>query len=148
MPAQSLVEAAFLGDKVRKWSLPVFAGRPPNEAPALKRMQLAQGELAQFYDGEQGMRYLAYVELLKNGVRGNHYHLRKQEWIYVLQGGVLLTLEDVHSPGRVSVKALAGDVVYIHTGIAHALETLEPGHAVEFSPGRVDPADLHPYKLT
>jgi len=40
---------------------------------------------------------------------------------------------------RASVALRAGDLAVIRTGIAHALRTVEPGQAIEFSIARFDP---------
>ena len=95
-----MTELTFLGGRVIKRSLPVV--RPPfnPDAPALKRLLLPQGELAQFYDGEEPMRYLAYIELQAGAVRGNHYHKIKEEWIYMIRGEAGLVIEDVESKTR------------------------------------------------
>jgi quercetin dioxygenase-like cupin family protein len=109
---------------------------------------LPQGELAQFYDANDGMRYIAFIELLPGTVRGNHYHRIKEEWIYLMQGEVLLIVEDLDSKTRASVPLRAGDLVLIPTGIAHALQVGAPGQAIEFSPARFDPLDIHRVQLT
>src|SRR5579864_3907910 len=102
-------ERTFLGGKVRKLTLPVIEGRPAGTAPPLKRLLLDQGELAQFYTGEEGMRYLAFVELRAGAVRGNHYHKIKKEWIYVISGELSLVLEDIASGMRDQFMMACGD---------------------------------------
>jgi quercetin dioxygenase-like cupin family protein len=111
--------------------------------PLLKRLLLAQGELAQFYDSDEGIRYIAAVELREGAVRGNHYHDRKEEWLYVVAGEVALQLEDMASKTRATVPLRAGDLAVVHTRVAHAWQTIQAGFAVEFSPVRFDPADVH-----
>jgi uncharacterized RmlC-like cupin family protein len=140
-------ECTFLGGKVRKLSLPVVQGRPEPKAPHLKRLLLAQGELAQFYDGPEGMRYLAFVELRVEAVRGNHYHTIKEEWIYMISGELLLVLEDIASGMRDQFTIACGDLAFIPTRVAHALHVRESGQAVEFSQVAFDPADSYPYPL-
>lgn len=147
MSFEGLTETSLLGRSVRKWSLPLFNGAPGPGVSGLKRLLLSQGELAQFYDGEEGMRYLAFVELVPKGVRGNHFHHHKEEWIYVISGSLSLVLEHVKSKERGSLELRAGDLVFIPTGIAHALRTIQPGQAIEFSPSRFDPGDIHAYPL-
>ena len=115
-------ERTFLGGKVRKLSLPVVHGRPADTAPALKRLLLDQGELAQFYTGDEGMHYLAFVELRAGAVRGNHYHKVKKEWIYVISGELSLVLEDIASGTRDGFTMIGGDLAFIPTYIAHALQ--------------------------
>ena len=112
-----------------------------------KRLLLPQGELAQFYDGEDGMRYLAAIKLLSGTARGNHYHRQKQEWVYLIAGTILLVVEDVETKARETLTMVTGDLVYISPGVAHTLVVQKEGVAVEFSPVRFDPADTSRYAL-
>ena len=137
----------LLADKVQKWSLPVIEGTPPPEAPSLKRLLLPQGELAQVYDSEPGIRYIAFTELRPDRVRGNHYHDVKEEFVYILSGEALLVVEDTESKERASITLLTGDLVFIPTRIAHALRPIRAGQAIEFSSARFNPADVHRYPL-
>lgn len=138
---------SFLSGKVLKWSLPVLALPLQPDAPQLKRLALAQGELAQIYDEDQGLRYLACVELRAGSIRGNHYHHKKQEWIYLVAGVLDLTVKDMVTQEWVRLDLRAGDLAFIQTGIAHALRVKESGQAVEFSVARFDPGDLVPVLL-
>lgn len=136
-----MTESTFLSGKVRKLSLPVVEGAT---GPfGCKRLLLPQGELARLYDGDPGMRYISYIELRAGGLRGNHVHKHKQEWVYVLQGAVELLLLDPETNARESVTLVTGDLAFISPGVAHAMRTLEPGHAIEFSPERFDPQDSY-----
>jgi mannose-6-phosphate isomerase-like protein (cupin superfamily) len=146
MLPEGLAETVYLDGHASTWTLPVF-NAPPKNAPGLKRLLLPQGELAQFHDGAEGMRYLAFVELVADAVRGNHYHLHKPEWIYVIRGALTLTLESIATKSRVNVEMRTGDLAFIHTGVAHALRTRESGQAVEFSPVPFDAADVFRYPL-
>lgn len=140
-------ETRLLNGKVLRQALPLFQLPLGPAAPTLKRLLLPQGELAQFYDADEGMRYLAFIELLAGQVRGNHYHKVKEELVYIIRGEVWLSVADVNSQERASVVLQAGDLVVIRTGIAHAIRTVESGQAVEFSIARFDPADIHRYPL-
>lgn len=107
-------------------------------------MRLVQGELSQIYDGvcpEQGLLYLATVQLLPGQVRGNHYHMAKREWLYLLYGSLKLILRERITGVRDELQATAGDRIYLAPGIEHALAPLETGYAVEFSPDTFDPTD-------
>ncbi|SRR6266542_5713060 len=137
----------FLNGKVRKQSLPEFELPVAADAPTVKRLLLPQGELAQFYDANEGMRYLAFIELRAGSVRGNHFHKVKEEWVYMIRGEVLLIVEDVESKAREFVPLRAGDLAVIRTEIAHVLQVLEAGQAVEFSTARFDPLDIHRFPL-
>ena len=140
-------EPTFLNGKVLKRSLPTLQLPLGSDAPALKRLLLPQGELAQFYDADEGIRYLAFIELLAGQVRGNHYHKVKEELVYVMRGEVLLSVADVDSQARASVTLRTGDLAVIRTRIAHAYRTVEAGQAIEFSVARFDPADIHRFPL-
>ena len=142
-----MAESQYLAGRVVKWSLPVISGRPGPDAPALKRLLLPQGELAQVHDSDQGIRYLAVLETRIGCDRGNHYHKVKRERLYVLQGEVLVLAEDVQTRERSSVPLQTGDLLLIETGIAHLLRTVEPGQAIEFSNTRFDAADIFPFRL-
>ena len=140
-------ESKYLAGKVVRCSLPVISGRPGPDAPALKRLLLPQGELAQVHDSDEGIRYLAVLETRMGSVRGNHYHKVKEEWIYVLQGELLVLVADVQTNERASVPLRTGELLLIQSGIAHLLQTVEPGQAIEFSGARFNPADIFPFSL-
>ena len=142
-----MAESEYLAGKVLKWSLPVISGRPGPDAPALKRLLLPQGELAQVHDSDEGIRYMAVIETRIGCDRGNHYHKVKEERIYVLQGELLVLAENLQSRERASVRLQTGDLLLIETGIAHLLRTVEPGQAIEFSNTRFDAADIFPFQL-
>ena len=148
--AQSAIaspDSAILEGRVLKRSLPALRLPLVPDPPALKRLMLPQGELAQFYDADEGIRYLAFIELLPGQVRGNHYHEIKEELVYVMRGQVLLSVADIDSKARASVTLRAGDLAVILTRIAHALRPVEPGQAIEFSPQRFDVADIYRFPL-
>ena len=132
---------------VLKHSLPIFEGPPGDKAPDLKRLLLAQGELAQIHNGDETIRYIAIIEFPEGGVRGNHYHQKKKEWIYLMEGELRLVVENVVSNEREVLEMKAGDLVVIPTRTAHALLTVKPGRAIEFSNVPFDPADTHRYSL-
>ena len=140
-------ESTFLNGKVLRRSLPALQLPLGPDAPALKRLFLPQGELAQFYNADEGIRYMAFIELLPGQVRGNHYHKVKEELVYVIRGEVMLVVADIDSKAQASVPLRAGDLAMIRTGIAHALRPVEPGQAIEFSSARFDPADIHRFPL-
>jgi mannose-6-phosphate isomerase-like protein (cupin superfamily) len=100
----------------------------------VKRLLLDKGELAQFYTSADPVRTIAYCELRQGRARGNHVHHR-------------LVLEDVASRAREETLLRAGDLVVIPPGIAHAIEPVEHGDAIEFSSMAFDPSDTVPYSL-
>jgi hypothetical protein len=140
-------DSSFLNGKVLKRSLPELHLPLGPDAPVLKRLMLPQGELAQFYDAEEGIRYLAFIELRPGQVRGNHYHKVKEELVYVIRGEVLLSVADIDSQACAFVELRTGDLAVIRISIAHSYRTVERGQAIEFSSSRFDPADIHRFPL-
>ena len=136
-------EEKYLGGKVLKRTLAVVHPPVPPDSTVLKRLMLPQGELAQFFDGEEPARYIAYIELAAGGVRGNHFHKVKAEWVYLIKGEVVVHLLDLESDARDKLTLREGDLAFISTHVAHALQTLQAGQAIEFSSARFDPADIH-----
>ena len=147
----------FLSGKVIKHTLPAIqrqaggaAGTPSVPAPRptdMKRLLLPQGELAQICDGEEEIRYIAYAELRSGGTRGNHYHEFKKEGLYIISGEILLWVQDIDSNLRDSIPLRAGELAVIGTRVAHALQIVTPGHAIEYSPAKFDPTDVYPFRL-
>lgn len=135
-------KVTFLDGLVHKESLPVFHAPPWGPTGGSKRLFLPQGELASFYDADEGIRYAAFVELRVGGIRGNHIHQIKEEHVYLISGELLLVAQDGLDGQRVSLELQAGDLVKISTGVAHAFNPLKPGLAVEFSKARFNPADV------
>jgi oxalate decarboxylase/phosphoglucose isomerase-like protein (cupin superfamily) len=136
-----------LSGRVRKWSLPVV--KPGSEADGflLKRLVLAQGELAQIYDAEEGIRYIACIELTSGSVRGNHFHKLKAEWVYLLSGHADLVVKETDSGEAAVLKLAKGDIAFIATGVAHALRVTGAGEAIEFSPARFNPEDTYKHEV-
>lgn len=137
----------YLAGKVTVENLPLLPIPTAPEAPVRKRLDLPQGELAQIRDGDEPIRYLAAIELRADSVRGHHYHERKREFLYVVDGAVELTLEDTETRERTSLVLNRGDLAFISPGIAHALRTMSPGWAIEFAPAPLDTTDSHRYRL-
>ena len=135
------MQSSILGGKVLKRSLPVITPPPGAGTPVCKRLLLPQGELAQFHDSEEGFRYAAVIELRPGTLRGNHYHERKQETVYLISGEMTLVVEDVRTGTRETLTLTPGDMVTLPPGIAHAMQPTAPGYAVEISPTRFEPED-------
>lgn len=139
--------SSFLSGKVIKHSLPLLPVPVAPDSPNLKRLALPQGELAQFCNGPEPIRYIAYVELRPATTRGNHFHRVKQEWFYLIHGELTLALQNTDSGEFGSFEMRAGDLVVIPPGIAHAFICTSEGGAVEFSPALFDPADSYRFEL-
>ena len=134
-------ERVIFGGKVLKRSLPVYHGPPPSGVVGPKRLLLSQGELANVYDADEGLRYAALIEMRVGTVRGNHVHRVKEEIVYVISGRLELVVQELPKGERVAIELVPGDLALISTGIAHAIKPLEEGLAIEFSKTRFDPLD-------
>jgi mannose-6-phosphate isomerase-like protein (cupin superfamily) len=140
-------KSQHLSGKVTRYTLPVFENAPGANLPNLKRLLLPQGELAQIHNSPDPIRYLAAFEVRAGGVRGNHYHKHKRESVYLISGEFNLVLEELETGERDTLSVVAGDLVFISPGVAHALKTVHPGLALEFAPEPLDPADTHRHAL-
>jgi quercetin dioxygenase-like cupin family protein len=138
-------EEVLLSGKVKIWRLPEV--QPGVNEAGLKRLMLPQGELAQFYDDEEGVRYIASIELKAGTVRGNHYHKIKREYVYVLAGKLRLVVQELGNGRQEEMELEGGSLVFIEPGIVHALDVKESGVAVEFSVNRFDSGDTYREKL-
>ncbi len=140
-------ETTYLAGRVVRSRLPVYDGPPPPGAPELKRLRLPKGDLTQVHNSDEPLRYLAWLELRAGAVRGNHYHEFKQESVYVIEGVVEVTVVARDTGEREAIPLLAGDLLFIPAGVAHALRTLEPGQALEFAPEPLDVSDSYPFPV-
>jgi oxalate decarboxylase/phosphoglucose isomerase-like protein (cupin superfamily) len=113
----------------------------------LKRVLLPQGTLSQFHNGSPAIHYIAAFELVTGGVRGNHYHRRKLEYVYLLCGSISLALRDLASGREETVVMREGDLALIETEVVHAIVPLKAGLGVEFSPVPFDPEDVFKVQL-
>jgi hypothetical protein len=141
-------QESFLAGKVLKSELPVIEGKPGPGVPNLKRLMLPQGELAQIHNSDEGIRYMAVIELCLDSLRGNHFHKVKNELIYVIEGELAITVEDIKSKEQALVVLLEGGLVRIQTEVAHVLRTVMPGRAIEYSSAIFDPADIVPWNFS
>ena len=138
---------SFLDGRVRRESLPLLAVPTKPDDPELRRLDLPQGQLAQISRAEVAVRYMAWAELRVGGIRGNHWHHRKEEWIYLIEGGVELIVEDRDSKEHEEFTMVTGDLVVIDPGVAHALRPVRDGQCIEYSPVPFDPEDTEAYPL-
>ena len=96
----------------------------------------------------------SYVVSIKPGrSRANHYHLKKEEWIALAAGKILISLEDTRTKEkeRLMLDTLSEDfqVVHIPPFIAHSVKNIGTGEAgiVVFSKTPEDKADTFPYTI-
>ncbi|WDZ82440.1 cupin domain-containing protein [Micromonospora cathayae] len=131
-------------DKVQLRRLPVTE---PPIPPGGGRIQSDAGELAQIASGPDAYRFVAYLELRPGRPRGNHYHTRKTETLYVVSGRVRAVFHDLTSGRRSEAVLEPGHLVTIQPHCAHVFHALDPAQAVELADVPYDPADTHPHQV-
>jgi dTDP-4-dehydrorhamnose 3,5-epimerase-like enzyme len=97
----------------------------------------------------EAFRYLAYLEFLPAAgvARGNHYHLRKHEYLYVLHGHLRAYYHDIDSGQAAEVDIATGDLIQTQPRTAHAYLPLVYSQAVEFAATPFDASDSYGYML-
>jgi mannose-6-phosphate isomerase len=105
-----------------------------------------EGELPRHVDKPWGgeliwawtSRYVGKILTLEAGKRLSfQYHEHKDEWIHVLDGRLLVTLQN--DDGVVETRELGpGDGAHVRTGRTHRYEALETCHLVEVSTPELD----------
>lgn len=96
------------------------------EIKQLKRYSDVRGSLVEntFLKIMQESQHF-FVSKSKPGViRGNHYHLRKSEWFYIIQGECVLYIEDRNTKKKEEriVKAEDDVIIHMEPNKAHAFK--------------------------
>jgi hypothetical protein len=138
---------SYLNSKVIVQRLPRYDIPPGPGAPIMKLLNLAQGELAQIWDGSEGIHYIAGIELRHGTVRGNHYHERKLEFTYIISGTITLVVQETPRGERAEIPMERGCIARISTRVAHVLVPKTAGYALEFSPRIFELEDTCPFPL-
>jgi len=132
---------SLLGGKVKIETWPRLSPVNHSSVPASKRIITDSGELAQIYNSTDPIHLVAYLELVQECIRGGHYHLNKDEWIYIIRGEMDLTVQDIDTSEKDNCKVTEGDLIFIGRRTAHSIKTTKAGHAIEFSSRMHDPLD-------
>ncbi len=133
----------MLEERLTIYSLPL-----EGECGKERRIVEDRGELAQI-EARQGFLHLAYWSLqpAPGAFRGRHYHLQKEEFMYVLQGTLEAFFEDLDTQERKDLTLSAGTKAIILPRLAHKFIAREFVQVVEFSPQIFDPGDAYPYSV-
>jgi len=128
-------------------ALPVIEGPPRTPLTTGGRIRLPAGEFVQVLNGDVA-RFVALLEFkVGDGLtRGNHFHEKKSEALYVVSGRLAAVFVDVDSGERVERTLVAGDLARVAPRLAHTYRALEPALAIETSPTPFDPADVVPFR--
>ncbi len=134
-----------MANKVRLVSLPVMS--PPFPVSGGRGLSPA-GEMAQIINGDP-MRLVTYIEFQADSApRGNHYHNKKIEVIYVIKGRLRVFFEDLDTHEHSQIEMKTGDIVYVQPRCAHVYVAQEYTQALELNEVPYDHADTIPYQVT
>jgi dTDP-4-dehydrorhamnose 3,5-epimerase-like enzyme len=110
------------------------------EIDGAKRWDEDKGEFVQI-SWREDIGHLALFELKKGFFRGSHYHDRKEEVFYVVNGTIRATFKDLDT-GETEERTLAkGDKIRVLTRCAHIFRGVEDALVVEYSPQYYDKED-------
>ena len=111
-----------------------------------RRLLEPRGELTQISNGKAFL-HLVYWDIRPEPgtFRGQHYHERKEESMYILRGCLRALFEDIDSKEREEHTLAEGTKVLIQPRLAHKFIPLEFVQVIEFSPQPFDGSDAFPY---
>lgn len=129
-------------EKILIESLPVTAEPLP-----IRRILQPRGELALIEDGRE-FQHLGYFSIKRGEgfFRGGHYHLKKTEYLYVVDGKMVLTFVDLDSEELSRIVVIGGNRIVIHPRCAHRFDAMEDARAIEYFNAKHDPQDDYPYE--
>jgi dTDP-4-dehydrorhamnose 3,5-epimerase-like enzyme len=125
-------------DKVRVENLPegkAFDGP--------KRWSEDRGEFAQVSAGE-AIRHLACFEIRKGFSRGGHYHSRKEEVFYVVDGTLRGVFRDMDTGVTEASVFTKGKKIRVRTQCGHIFYGIDDALVIEYSPQDYDKDDAYP----
>ena len=106
-----------------------------------KRWVDEKGEFAQISYRED-IGHVAFFELRKGQVRGNHFHRQKHEVFYIVHGKIEAVFASV-PPGNEKKAVLEkGMKIHVPAGIAHRFYGIDDSLVIEYSPQYYDKTDV------
>jgi oxalate decarboxylase/phosphoglucose isomerase-like protein (cupin superfamily) len=94
------------------------------EIDGAKRWEDAKGEFVQISYRED-IGHVAFFELKKGQFRGNHYHEKKEEVFYIINGKIRAIFVDLDTSERKEQILTKGDKVQVPTRMGHIFHGLE-----------------------
>ena len=116
------------------------------EVQGTKRWEEERGEFAQIAYQEE-IHHLALFEIRRGFSRGHHYHKKKEEIFYVVQGKLRVLLMDMDTFQKEERILEKGDKIRIKPSCGHTLYGLEDTLVVEYSPQVYDVEDNYKIQL-
>lgn len=110
------------------------------EMDGAKRWVDEKGEFVQISYRED-IGHLAFFELRKGQMRGNHYHRKKDEVFYVIMGTIEAVFASVPPDRKKTLVLEKGMKIHVPAGIAHSFYGIEDTLVVEYSPQHYDKTD-------
>ena len=110
------------------------------EIDGAKRWEDAKGEFVQISYRED-IGHVAYFELKKGQFRGKHYHEKKEEVFYVLDGTIRAIFLDLDTSEMEEHILNKGERIRVPTRVAHVFYGLKDSRVVEYSPQYYDKED-------
>lgn len=106
----------------------------------VKRWEEEKGEFVQIAYREE-IRHLAWFTIRKGFWRGMHYHEKKQELFYVINGKIRAVFIDLDTGEREEHLLEKGDKITLAPRLWHIFYGLEDCSVVEYSPQMYDKSD-------
>jgi dTDP-4-dehydrorhamnose 3,5-epimerase-like enzyme len=116
------------------------------EVQGAKRWTEERGEFVQVAYQEE-IHHLAFFEIRRGFSRGNHYHERKEEIFYIVQGKLRIRLMDMDTFQKEERVLEKGDKIRIRPLCGHTLYGLEDTWVVEYSPQVYEAEDSYKIKI-
>ena len=129
-------------EKIRIEDLPVS-----REFLRQRRIIEPRGELALIEDG-LSFRHLGYFSLRQGEglFRGGHYHLKKEEYFYVVSGKIRVQLVDLETREHSETTVKEGQRVTLFPNCAHRFQAEQDAQVIEYYDAIYDPEDDFPYR--
>lgn len=84
-----------------------------------------RGEMSYILDRETPITSVLLITCKKGSIRANHYHKKDSHYVYILEGKIEYTYQEVGSKKKQSVVVNKGEVVYSPPMTMHAMRFLE-----------------------
>jgi dTDP-4-dehydrorhamnose 3,5-epimerase-like enzyme len=126
----------------------VFLERLPEakEIDGAKRWNEEKGEFAQISYREEA-RHVAFFTLKRGFRRGMHYHEKKDETFYVIDGKIRAVFIDIDTNEKEELILTKGDRLRVKPRCWHVLYGIDDASVVEYSPQAYDKTDAYKIEM-